>query len=76
MTKQLSPDAQSVLNAAMQHSGSAFEPVVCKIVASAIRAIASENYSYEAYGEGWFELVVDVADLYSIANELEALSND
>lgn len=75
MTKQLSPAAQSVLDAAMQHSGSAFDQWHCKMVAFAIRAIASEN-CYEVYGDGWFELVVDVANLYSIANELEALSND
>jgi hypothetical protein len=74
MTK-LSLAAQSVLDA--------YKAVNCDpflgnspeaALAAALRAAASEN-CYEAYGDGWFELVVDVSDLYSIANELEKLND-
>ena len=40
-------------------------------IAAAIREIAAK-YSYEAHGDGWYELVVDAADLYALADELEA----
>jgi len=41
-----------------------------KAIAAAIREIAAK-YSYEAHGEGWYELVVDASDLYALADELE-----
>ena len=40
----LSPAAQAVLDAAMQHSGPAFELVACKMVAAALRAAADLIY--------------------------------
>jgi hypothetical protein len=42
MTEPLSPAAQAVLDAAMQHSGPAFEPVVRRLVAAALRAAADQ----------------------------------
>jgi len=41
---------------------------------AAIREIAS-TYSYEVHGEGWYELVVDAADLYALADELEGAAS-
>jgi hypothetical protein len=38
----LSPAAQAVLDASMEHSGPAFDPVVRRIVAAALRAAADE----------------------------------
>ena len=40
MTKPLSPAAQAVLDAGMEHSGPAFEPLVCRMTAAALRALA------------------------------------
>ena len=60
MTK-LSPAAQSVLDAAMQHSGPAFEPVACKMVAAALRVAADIVDDREASRQ-----------LDAIAYELEA----
>jgi hypothetical protein len=62
MTKQLSPAAQSVLDAAMQHSGPAFEPLVCRMLAAALRAVADIVDDREASRQ-----------LDAIAYELEAL---
>jgi hypothetical protein len=59
--KQLSPAAQSVLDAAMQHSCPAFEPVACKMVAAALRAAADIVDDREASRQ-----------LDAIAYELEA----
>jgi len=42
-------------------------------IAAAIREIAAK-YSYEAYGNGWYELMVDASDLYELADELEAFA--
>lgn len=74
MTKQLSPAAQSVLDAAMQHSGPAFEPVACKMVAAALRAIDEELASCLFVGpdEGDIKRVIDVSDLRDLIDELEA----
>ena len=46
-----------------------------RALAAAIREIAAK-FSYEAYGDGWYELVVDAKDLYAIADELEPMTND
>jgi hypothetical protein len=74
MTK-LSLAAQSVLDAYCTEADRLDREVSHEeMLAAAIRTIASEN-CYEAYGDGWFELVVDVSDLYSIANELEKLND-
>jgi hypothetical protein len=61
MTKQLSPAAQAVLDAAMQHSGPAFEPLVCTMLAAALRAVADIVDDREASRQ-----------LDAIAYELEA----
>jgi hypothetical protein len=37
---ELSPAAQAVLDAGMEHSGPAFEPVVRRMTAAALRALA------------------------------------
>ena len=78
MTK-LSPAAQSVLDAAMQHSGPAFEPLFCRMLASALRAAANQahpkahiediNYVHQNYVDGWKD-ALDV--ILAIADELEA----
>ena len=45
-----------------------------RALAAAIREIAAK-FSYEAYGDGWYELVVDAKDLYAIADELEPMTH-
>jgi hypothetical protein len=40
--------------------------------AAVIRAVAGQ-FNYEIHGEGWYELVVDVKDLYALADELEGI---
>ena len=44
----LSPAAQAVLNAAMEFSGPAFEPLVRKMVVAALRAAADQVVPYPA----------------------------
>jgi hypothetical protein len=56
----LSPAAQVILDAAMQHSGPAFEPVVRKIIAASLRAAASQLTSAKSSDK-----------LRAIADELE-----
>ena len=63
----LSPAAQAVLDAAMQHSGPAFEPVVRKIVAAALHAVAYQL----AYGHATGSGIIDEDDLRCVANELK-----
>ena len=67
MTTPLSPAAQVILDAAMQHSGPAFEPVVCKMVAAALHAVAYQLAFGHATGSG----IIDEDDLRSVANELK-----
>ena len=78
MTK-LSPAAQAVLDAAMQHSGPAFEPVVCKMVAAALLVAADQVVPEQ---KPWHRTGLpgstrhDVrAEFRAIADELEALPN-
>ena len=40
--QQLSPGAQAALDAGMEYSGPAFEPLVRRMVAAAIRALADQ----------------------------------
>lgn len=42
------------------------------LIAAALRGLVGSN-AYEACGDGWFSLVVDVDDIYAVAEELEAL---
>ena len=64
---ELSPAAQVILDAAMQHSGPAFEPVACKMVAAALHAVAYQL----AYGHATGSGIIDEDDLRSVANELK-----
>ena len=41
-----------------------------KALAAALRALAGAN-AYEVEGEGWYSLVIDVDDIYAIADDLE-----
>ena len=66
MTK-LSSATQAVLDAAMQHSGPAFEPLVCRMLANALHAVAYRL----AYGHATGSGVIDEDDLRSVANELK-----
>jgi hypothetical protein len=59
----LSPAAQAVLDASMEHSGPAFDPVVRRIVAAALRALAVRI-------NGADDIRQDILD---IAAELEAV---
>jgi hypothetical protein len=71
---ELSPAAQAVLTAFGKyplHGDHIANTLIYGALPAAIREIAS-TYSYEAHGEGWYELVVDAADLYALADELEA----
>ena len=75
---ELSPAAQSVLDAAMQHSGPAFEPVACKMVASALRAAADQVVPEESLygGDQRWEWERDARQssrkkMLAIADELE-----
>ena len=67
MTKPLSPEAQAVLDAygtSYTKSG----------LVAALRALVGGN-AYEAEGGSWYSLVIDVSDIYDIADELEALND-
>jgi len=69
--RNLSPAAQAVMTAGtMGNLNVINDPVYRQCIAAAIRA-ATQYLAYEAYGEGWFELVVDARDLYDLAKELE-----
>ena len=61
MTKPLSPAAQAVLDAGMEHSGPAFEPLVCRMTAAALRALAVRIHGADAIRQ----------DILDIATELE-----
>jgi hypothetical protein len=63
----LSPAAQAVLDAAMQHSGPAFEPLVCSMLADVLHAVAYQLAFGHATGSG----IIDEDDLRSVANELK-----
>ena len=63
----LSPAALAVLDAAMQHSGPAFEPVACKMVAAALHAVAYQL----AYGHATGSGIIDEYDLRTVANDLK-----
>jgi len=70
----LSPAAQAVLDASMKHSGPAFEPVVRRLVAAALRAAADQVVPEFWHEEGdiYAETKHDVrADLLALAAELE-----
>lgn len=41
-----------------------------KALAASLRALVGAN-AYEAEGDGWYSLVIDVDDIYAIADELE-----
>jgi hypothetical protein len=68
----LSPAAQYIVNAAVESGGGygRATPVLHARLAAALRALAGAN-AYEVEGEGWYSLVIDVDDIYAIADELE-----
>jgi hypothetical protein len=61
----LSPAAQAVLDATGRKTWYRNDDI-----AAALRALAGAN-AYEVEGEGWYSLVIDVDDIYAIAEELE-----
>ncbi len=88
---ELSQQAQAVLNAGMEYSGPAFEPLVRKMTAAALRAAADQVVPWRPeptedsvgptidYGYAWalFCSANDIRqELIAIADELEALSDD
>ena len=58
---ELSPAAQAVMDAALEHSGPAFEPLVRKMVTDALRALAMRINGADAIRQ----------DILDIAAELE-----
>jgi hypothetical protein len=71
----LSPAAQAVLDASMVHSGPAFETIVRRMLAAALRAVADQVMPTNAlYARSCCESACEYirADLLAIATELEA----
>lgn len=66
---ELSPAAQAVLDA-YEKANDCYREEWGQL-AAALRALVGSN-AYEAYGDGWYSLVIDVDDIYAIADELEA----
>lgn len=60
---ELSPAAQAVLDAGMEHSGPAFEPVVRRMTAAALRALAVRIKGADGIRQ----------DVLDIVNELEGV---
>jgi len=77
---ELSPAAQSVINAAVEASGGfgRSTPVLHARIAAALRALAYNVYSDEIVtcGGSSYALVIERDDILAIAAELEALPND
>ena len=78
MTK-LSPEAKEVLTAVTLKKYDVppeglpnFALEMAPLIAGALRALVGGN-AYEVEGGGWYSLVIDVDDIYTIADELEAL---
>jgi len=78
MTK-LSPEAREVLEAVTMKRYDVppeglpgFALDMAPLIAGALRALVGGN-AYEVEGGGWYSLVIDVDDIYSVADELEAL---
>lgn len=72
----LSPAAQSVINAAVEAGGGygRATPVLHARIAAALRAVADELASCLFIGpnEGDIKRVIDVSDLHDLIDELEA----
>ena len=78
MTK-LSPETRKVLEAVTMKRydvppeglpGFALE--MAPLIAGALRALVGGN-AYKVENGGWYSLVIDVDDIYAVADELEAL---
>ena len=63
----LSPAAQAVEDAYFNADGFGYR----NGLAAALRALVGAN-AYEVTGDGWYSLVIDVDDIYAIADELES----
>ena len=73
---ELSPEAQAVRDAVL----ATYDDSIPKddhlwaldraSVVASLRALVGAN-AYEAEGDGWYSLVIDVDDIYAIADELE-----
>lgn len=72
--QQLSPGAQAALDAGMEYSGPAFEPLVRRMVAASLRA-ATDQVAPAVQGDVYdccLTVMEDIrADLLAIADELE-----
>lgn len=66
---ELSPTAQAVLDA-YEKANDCYREEWGQL-AAALRALVGGN-AYEVHGDGWYSLVIDVDDIYAIADELEA----
>ena len=76
---ELSPEGREVLEAVTMKRydvppeglpGFALE--MAPLIAGALRALVGGN-AYEVEGGGWYSLVIDVDDIYAVADELDAL---
>ena len=70
MYKPLSREAQAVLDAALAVKDASN---TTPMIVAALRALVGGN-AYEVEGGGWYSLVIDVSDIYDIADELEGTS--
>ena len=71
----LSPAAQAVLDASMVYSGPAFETIVRRMLADALRTVADQEVlTNDLYARSCCESACEYirADLLAIATELEA----
>lgn len=71
--KKLSPEAQAVWSAyeKILENECVVTATDMKALAAALRALVGAN-AYEVEGGGWYSLVIDVDDIYAIANEIGA----
>ena len=69
MMANLSPAAQAVLDAGMEYSGPAFEPLIRKMTAAALRAAADQMSSH--HSKAYLYSLADGLKLLAIADELE-----
>ena len=78
----LSPEAKEVLQAVTLKKYDVppeglpnFALEMAPLIAAALRGLVGGN-AYEVTGEGWYSLVIDVDDIYAVADELDALTDE